>query len=1086
MSIEKILRFSLQYPLGVLLVTSIVAAYGIYSFSRLPIDAVPDITTNQVQINTVLEGLSPLQVEKQVTYVVETALGGIPGLQMTRSISRNGFSQVTAVFDDEVNIYFARQQINERISEVKDHLPEGAEPKMGPISSGLGEIYMWTVDFQHPGGKGAKVKDGSPGWQTDGSYLTPEGHLLKTDAEKASYLRTVQDWIVRPQLKGIKGLAEVDSIGGFVRQYHIEPNIERMIALGLSFDEIVQAVKKNNISIGPGYIERHGEALLVKSDERLDTPHQIETIVVATRAGIPIRIRDIAEVGIGKEMRTGSATRNGHEVVVGTAMMLIGANSRTVSQEVDSKLQEINKTLPSDIELKSVINRTKLVNATIGTVVKNLSEGAFLVIAVLFAFLGYFRAALITAMVIPLSMLMTAIGMVQSKISGNLMSLGAIDFGLIVDGAVIITENCLRRLSEKQHELKRTLRFNERMQEVMAASKEMIQPTVFGQAIIIIVYFPVLALTDVEGKMFHPMAMTVIFALISAFILSLTFVPAMIAVFVTGNLKEKENIVIRGAKNIYSPLIKKTLQNPWMTVGASTAAVVCSFFLFNHLGQEFVPQLDERDIAMHAIRIPSTSLTQSTEMQREVEAAIVKLPEVAYVFSKTGTAEMASDPMPPNVSDSFIMLKAEEEWPNPAMTKNELIEKIEEAVTKIPGNNYEFTQPIEMRFNELISGIRSDVAVKIYGDDFDKMQQTGEEIARVIKNIPGAADVKVTQTDGLPVLDLKMDREAASRLGVNVSDALDVVAIAMGGGKAGQIFEGDRRFDVIVKLPEELRVDHSTLSTLPIPLSTAGNDRKHTHFPYIPLSEVVKLEVSEGLNEILRENGKRFIAVQANVRGTDLGSFVEQVKKRIDEEVKIPEGYWLNFGGQFENMISARNRLLVVVPICFSLIFIFLYTAFNSIRYALLVFTGVPLALTGGIAALWLRDIPFSITAAVGFIALSGIAVLNGLVLISYINQLRQEGLDKEEAITKGSLTRLRPVLMTALVASLGFVPMALATGTGSEVQKPLATVVIGGLISSTFLTLLVLPALYKLFSLEQGAIAASKREEKLEKEFSA
>jgi cobalt-zinc-cadmium resistance protein CzcA len=1062
--IERILRFSLLYPFGILLATLIIAAYGAYSFIRLPIDAVPDITNNQVQVNTVLAGLSPSQVEKQVTYVIETALAGIPGLQMTRSLSRNGFSQVTAIFDDDVNIYFARQQINERLNEIKENLPEGAEPRMGAVSTGLGEIYMWTVDFKHPGGKDARIIEGLPGWQSDGSYLTLEGHRLKTEVEKASYLRTVQDWIIRPQLKGIKGVAGVDSIGGYVRQYHIEPNLERMIALGLSFDQIIQSLRKNNLSIGPGYIENRGESLLVKSDERLDAPGQIETIVVAAREGIPILIRDIAEVGIGKEMRTGSASRNGHEVVVGTALMLIGANSRTVAQSVDKKLYEINQTLPSDIEAIAVINRTKLVNATIRTVAKNLGEGAILVIAILFAFLGYFRAALITALVIPLSMLMTAIGMVHSKISGNLMSLGAIDFGLIVDGAVIITENCLRRLGRKQHELKRDLDFQERIHEVMASSKEMIQPTVFGQAIIIIVYFPILALSGIEGKMFHPMAMTVIFALISAFILSLTFVPAMIAVFVTGRLDERENILVRAAKRFYQPLIAGTLKYPWLAIIGSTLAVLASLLLFYRLGEEFIPTLDEKDIAMHAIRIPSTSLSQSTEMQKEIENTLTRLPEVAYVFSKTGTAEMASDPMPPNVSDTFIMLKPREEWPQPEILKEELIKKVEETVTKIPGNNYEFTQPIEMRFNELISGIRSDLAVKIYGDDFDQMQHAAEEIANVLKSIPGAADVKIAQTSGLPVLDIKIDREAASRLGLNVSDALGVVAIAMGGGKAGQLFEGDKRFDIIVKLPDSLREDPATLSTLPIPLPSNGGD-KNAHFPYVPLSEVATLEAKEGLNEIRRENGKRFIAVQANVRGTDLGSFVEKAKRQISRKVKIPEGYWLGWGGQFENLISARNRLMIVVPVCLGLIFLLLYSALNSVRYAMLVFTGVPLALTGGIIALWLRDMPFSISAAVGFIALSGIAVLNGLVLITYINQLRQEGMETEEAITTGALTRLRPVLMTALVASLGFIPMALATGTGAEVQKPLATVVIGGLISATLLTLLVLPSLYKIFS---------------------
>jgi cobalt-zinc-cadmium resistance protein CzcA len=1065
--IEKILRFSLHNPLIITLFTLLITGFGIYSFIHLPIDAVPDITNNQVQINTTLPGFSPIQMEKQVTYVIETALAGIPGLQMTRSISRNAFSQVTAIFDDDVNIYFARQQINERLNEIKENIPQDAEPRMGPISTGLGEVYMWTVDFKHPNGKGAKLKEGAPGWQKDGSYLTPEGQSLKTDIEKASYLRMVQDWIIKPQLKNVKGLAGIDSIGGYVRQYHVEPNLERMIALGLSFDDIISSLKRNNASIGPGYIEKKGESLLIRSDERLDSPAQIETIVLATREGMPIRVRDIADVIIGKEMRTGSGSKNGHEAVVGTALMLIGANSRTVAQAVDVKLKEINTTLPADIEAKAVLNRTKLVNATIKTVASNLGEGAILVIAVLFLFLGHFKAALITAMVIPLSMLMTATGMVQSKISGNLMSLGAIDFGLIVDGAVIITENCLRRLTQKQKELGRILKPDERLEELMVASKEMIQPTVFGQAIIITVYIPLLTLTGVEGKMFHPMAATVIFALVSAFLLSLTFVPAMIAVFVKGHLKEHENKIIEYAKRLYSPVLDKSLQFPKWAISLGVIFFALSLILFYRLGQEFVPTLDERDIAMHAMRIPSTSLTQSTEMQTMVERMIMKFPQVDYVYSKTGTAEMASDPMPPNVSDTFIILKPKEEWPDPSLNKMGLIELIQTEVAKVPGNNYEFTQPIEMRFNELISGVRSDLAVKIYGDDFDVMQKTADDVAAVLRKIPGSADVKIAQTKGLPVLDVKIDREAASRLGINVSDGLDILAIAAGGGKAGQIFEGDRRFDILVRLPETQREDIKALGNLPIPLPLKENSDNKTkaHFPYIPLSEIAHLKVSEGLNEIRREDGKRFIAVQANVRGKDLGSYVEEAKQKIQNEVKIPDGYWLSWGGQFENLISARQRLFIVVPICLGMIFLLLYTAFNSIRYALLVFSGVPLALTGGIMALWIRDMPFSISAAVGFIALSGIAVLNGLVLITCINQLLAEKKSLRSAIKEGSLMRLRPVLMTALVAALGFVPMALARGTGAEVQKPIATVVIGGLLSSTLLTLILLPALYYVFS---------------------
>ncbi len=784
---------------------------------------------------------------------------------------------------------------------------------------------------------------------------------------------------------------------------------------------------------------------------------------MATRNDIPIRIKDVAKVIIGKEMRTGSATENGREVVIGTAMMLIGANSRTVSMAVDEKMKEINTTLPKDIKAKTVLNRTKLVDATIHTVAKNLSEGALLVIAILFALLGNFRAACITALIIPFSMLMTAIGMVETKISGNLMSLGALDFGLIVDGAVIITENCLRRLSHKQHQMGRILNLGERLEEVVAASTEMIKPTVFGQAIILMVYFPLLTFTGVEGKMFEPMALTVIFALLSAFILSLTFTPAMLAVFVTGKVQEKDNWFIFQAKRLYASLLETTLKNSLVVVLGASFLTLASFFLFTHLGQEFVPTLDEKDLALHAVRIPSTSLTQSTAMQKKVENTLIAFPEVAFVFSKTGTAEMASDPMPPNVSDTFVMLHPSESWANPRQTKLELIEKLETALRQLPGNNYEFTQPIEMRFNELIAGVRSDVAVKIYGDDFDAMQKTANSIARVLNSIPGAADVKVAQTEGLPVLDVNIKKELASRLGLNTADILKVISTSVGGQIAGVLLEGDQRYNIVVRLPEEMRTNQRVLDHLPIPLPEKNGVRS-----FVPLKEIATLDKTEGLNEITRENGKRMIVVESNVRGRDLGSFVMQAKEKINAKVKVPPGYWLDWGGKFQNLLGAKKHLALVVPLCFFLILLLLYSGLHSLRLSLLVFTGVPLALTGGIFALWLRDIPFSISAAVGFIALSGIAVLNGLVMLTSIQALMTPQGSLDKAIAEGALMRLRPVLMTALVASLGFVPMAFAVGTGAEVQKPLATVVIGGLISSTFLTLFVLPALCKLFLLAQ------------------
>ncbi len=1073
--IEKLLNFSLRQRYLIALLVLAVSAFGIYSLRSLPIDAVPDITNNQVQINTVATALSPEEVEKQVTFPVETALAGIPGLENTRSISRNGFSQVTAIFSDDVDIYFARQQVGERISEARESLPDGADPMMGAISTGLGEIYMWTVKFAERKAEQKSV-NGEPGWQSDGSYLTPEGQRLRKDYELAGYLRTVQDWIIRPQLKGVLGVAGVDAIGGYVKQYHVMPDPEKLVSLGLSFTDVINVIEKNNHGIGAGYIERNGEAYVVRADGRIDTAEQLSNIVVANRRGIPIYLKDIAEIGIGKELRTGSASENGQEAVVGTALMLIGANSRIVSDAVDKKIQEVSKSLPAGIEVQPVLNRTKLVDATIKTVEKNLAEGALLVIAILFFLLGNIRAALITATVIPVAMLMTAIGMQRFGISGNLMSLGALDFGLIVDGAVIITENCLSRLGHRQHEEGRLLTLKERLHEVMLGSREMIQPSVFGQAIIIMVYIPLLTFTGVEGKMFEPMAVTVIIALVAAFILSLTFVPAMLAIFVNGKVEEKESRVIHGAKNAYTPMLKASMKMPLTFIGASVLAFVGAVILFFSMGQEFIPQLDEKDVAMHAMRIPSTSLSQSQGMQLEVEKVVSAIPEVAFVYSKTGTAEMAADPMPPNVSDTFIIFKDRKEWPDPDLDKSKLIENLQEAVEKIPGNNYEFTQPIQMRFNELISGVRSDVAVKVYGDNFAAMEVTAAQIAKALQSVNGAADVKIEQTSGLPMLEVKLDKPAIARYGLNVSDVLDVLAISIGGKEAGLVFQGDQRFDIMVRFSESMRNDLSAIENLPILLpneddtSDAG-PTQHKRSLYIPLKEVAKLEIKDGPNQISRENGKRRIVVQANVRGRDIASFVEDAMATLDKQVKLPAGYWLEWGGQFKNLEEAKARLGIVVPACFFAIFLLLFTALGSVRQALLVFSGVPLALTGGIVTLWLRGMPFSISAAVGLIALSGVAVLNGLVLITRINQLVKEGMQPHDAILNGSLSRLRPVLMTALVASLGFVPMAIASGAGAEVQKPLATVVIGGLVTATILTLLVLPAIYKRFNLADDVL---------------
>lgn len=1060
--LEHILGFSIRHRVMMVLLTLALAVLGGFSLARLPIDAVPDITNQQVQINTLSPGLSPTDIEKQVTFPIETALAGIRGLDYTRSLSRNGFSQVTAVFLDDVDIYFARQQVTERLLEARENLPPGTEPRMGPIATGLGEIYMWTVEYVHPEGRGAAVANDAPGWQADGGYLTPEGQRLSQAFEQAAYLRTVQDWIVRPQIKTVPGVAGVDAIGGYVKQYHVQPDPSKLLAYGLTFQDLIAALERNNANVGAGYIESRGEAFQVRSEGRIADAGQIAGIVVGARGGTPIYVRDVAEVGIGKELRTGAASENGEEVVIGTALMRIGENSRAVAAAVDAKLKDIGKALPPDVRIKPVLNRTLLVDATIKTVRNNLAEGAALVIAVLFWILGNLRAALITALIIPLAMLMTATGMAQGGLSGNLMSLGALDFGLIVDGAVIIVENCLRHLAERQHALGRRLSLDERLQEVGLSARQVVQPSVFGQAIIITVYLPILSLTGIEGKMFHPMAATVILALLSAFALSLTFVPAMVALLFRGDVAEKDNRFMRAAKAAYLPLLTAGLRRPGRIVAVAAVAFAGALWLFTRLGQEFVPTLDEKNLAVQSIRIPSTSLTQSLAMQMRVEKTVAQFPEVAYVFGKTGTAEMATDPMPPNASDTLVMLKPQRDWPEPGKSKDELIGQLEKALEQLPGNQYEFTQPIQMRFNELIAGVRSDVAVKLYGDDFGIMQPLARRIGRLLQDVPGAADVKVEQTSGLPILSVIVDRAAIARYGLNVADVQDVIAIAVGGRNAGLVFEGDRRYALVVRLPETLRGDVAALRQLSIPLPQGATGQGQTQF--LPLGEVARIEVAEGLNQVSRENGKRRIVVQANVRGRDLGSFVTEARQRLDAELRLPAGYWLDWGGQFENLVKAKARLQIVVPGCFFLIFLLLFSAFNSAKQALLIFSGVPFALIGGVLALWLRGIPFSITAAVGFIALSGVAVLNGLVMLSFINQLRNEGVPLEQAITQGAVTRLRPVLMTALVASLGFVPMALATGTGAEVQKPLATVVIGGLISSTLLTLLVLPLLYRLF----------------------
>ncbi|OAI02012.1 MULTISPECIES: CusA/CzcA family heavy metal efflux RND transporter [Methylomonas] len=1033
---ERLIRLAIEHRWLVILAVLGMAGLGIFNYTILPIDAVPDITNVQVQINTTAPGYSPLETEQRITYPIETVMAGLPNLEQTRSLSRYGLSQVTVIFQDGTDVYFARQLVNQRIQEAKDKMPAGITPAMGPISTGLGEIYLWIVEAQ----EGAKKPDGSPYTATD--------------------LREIQDWIIKPQLRNVPGVTEINSIGGYAKQYQVAPIPEKLASYGLTLQDIVTALDRNNNNVGAGYIEKRGEQYLIRAPGQVHSMEDIRNIILGNVQGVPIRIRDVGEVEIGRELRTGAATENGREMVLGTVFMLIGQNSRAVSQAVDKKMADINRTLPEGVQAVTVYDRTVLVDKAINTVKKNLTEGAILVIVILFLFLGNIRAAIITAMVIPLSMLFTFTGMVTYQVSANLMSLGALDFGVIIDGAVVIVENCVRRLAHAQEQHGRSLTRHERFHEVFTASKEARRALLFGQLIIMVVYLPIFALTGVEGKMFHPMAFTVVIALVGAMILSVTFIPAAVALFIGDKVAEKDNVVMQTAKRVYAPVLIGVMRNKPVVLTFTLVAVMLSGLLATRMGSEFVPSLNEGDFAIQALRIPGTSLSQSVTMQQQIEATLKQqFPEIERIFARTGTAEIASDPMPPNISDGYIMLKPREQWPEPDKSRDDLLAAIQAAANKLPGNLYEFSQPIQLRFNELISGVRSDVAVKVFGDDMDVLNDTATEISAVMEAIPGASEVKVEQTTGLPMLTLNIDRDKTSRYGLNVGDVQDAVATAIGGTEAGTLFEGDRRFDIIVRLPESLRSNLDAINRLPISLPRGQNRDGQTS--YIPLAEVASLEMAPGPNQISRENGKRRIVISANVRGRDIGSFVAEAEQKLQQKVKIPSGYWTSWGGQFEQLQSAAHRLQIVVPVALILVFTLLFMMFGNAKDGLLVFSGIPFALTGGLVALWLRDIPMSISAAVGFIALSGVAVLNGLVMIAFIRSLRDEGMSLDKAIVEGALTRLRPVLMTALVASFGFVPMAIATGTGAEVQRPLATVVIGGILSSTMLTLLVLPILY-------------------------
>ena len=1028
--IESILRLAIERRGLMLMLIILVIGMGLFSYQKLPIDAVPDITNVQVQINTQAPGYSPLETEQRITFVVETALAGLPELSYTRSLSRYGLSQVTAVFDEGTDLYFARNLINTQLGAIKSELPEGLAPEMGPIATGLGEIYMYTLRAE-------------------------QGAIQKNDEPyNAMALREIHDWIVKPQLALVKGITEVNAIGGFVKQYHVNPDPQKMLNFDIALSDIHRALQRNNANQGAGFIERFGQQILVRSQGQLQTLSDIENVVIKRINTSPIAVKDIGSVAIGKELRTGAATQEGEETVLGTAMMLVGENSRAVAQSVAQKVKEIQSSLPDGIVIEPVYDRTLLVDKAIDTVQKNLVEGALLVIVILFILLGNIRAALITAAVIPLAMLATITGMVNTGVSANLMSLGALDFGLIVDGTVIIVENCIRRLSESQKRSGAILPLKDRLELVFQGSNEVIRPSLFGILIITVVYIPLFTLTGVEGKMFQPMAATVIMALIAAMLFSITIVPAAVAMFMGGKVSETESFIIVAAKSLYRPIIHTALKLPWLVLIGSAVLVVSSIWTATRLGSEFIPQLDEGDIALHAMRIPGTGIEQAVAMQKTLESTLMEYEQVLTVFGKTGTAEVATDAMPPNVTDTFVMLKPRAQWPDPELSKVDFVDTLAQDLQGVAGNNYEFTQPIQMRFNELISGVRADLGIKVFGDDLSTLVASANDILSVLQSIEGVADARLEQVDDIPIFTINPKPVELAQYGLDVADLQEWIASAIGGNTAGLIFEGDRRFELLVRFDEGIRTDLDAIGSLPIVIS---DDE------FVPLAEVATLAYSSVPNQISRENGKRRVVVTANVRERDLGSFVDEAKIKISEQVTLPAGYWLDYGGTFEQLESASKRLSIVVPATLFLILVLLVVVFGSFRDALIIFTGVPLALTGGVFALWMRDMPLSISAGVGFIALSGIAVLNGLVMLSFIKQRLLETGDLINSIVDGAITRLRPVLMTALVASLGFVPMALNVGTGAEVQRPLATVVIGGIISSTILTLVVLPVLYRM-----------------------
>ena len=1035
--INKIFEFALRQRVFVLLAVMGLVAVGIISALRLPIDAVPDITNVQVQINTSLPSLAPEEIEKLVTYPIEIEMGGIQNLVEIRSISKFGLSQVTLIFEEGTDIYRARQLVSERLQNVTKELPEGTEPpQMSPISTGLGEIYFYVL-----------------------KYREEATNKPATEYERLMQLKLVQDFIVAPMLVSVQGVTEVNTSGGYDKQIVVFPDPQKLMSVGLTYGELAKAIGENTENAGGSVVEQAGENITIRSVGRVYKAEEIAQLPVKFGAGkTAIRVKDVAEVGIGSQVRTGSATYNGEEAMIGVAMMLLGENSRLVAQRAHDRVAEIQKRLPPGMEIKTVYNRTELVDRTIATVEKNLFEGAILVVIVLMLLLGNVRAAIIVALAIPLSMLFAITGMVQTKVSGNLMSLGAIDFGLIVDGAVVLAENIVRMLAHRQKELGRLLNKGERIHTILSACKQVGRPMVFGVAIITIVYFPILSLTGVEGKMFKPMAETVIFALIGALILALTAVPVLCSFFMTRKVSEEDNFLIRAAKWVYTPLLDWALRWRWVVVTGAVGLFVLAAYTFTTLGAVFVPKLDEGSMAIQMIRTTSIGLDASLKMQKEAEKYLLKsFPEITHIIARLGTPAVATDPMGVNVSDTYTLLRPPKEWrkvDGRTLTKDELANLMSEELSlHFPGQAILFTQPIELRFNELLSGVRADIAIKVFGEDYEVLEPLAAQVREIVEGIPGAADVEFDAVGKTPLFEVSMDREAMTRYNVQAAEVNELIHAAFAGQDAGMVLDGIYRYPVVVRLPEEARRNLSAVAEMPVRTDDGG---------LISLKQVANMNIAERVNTINREAIQRRMTIMVNLRGRDTESFVNETREKIQAAVTLPDGYHIEFGGNFKNLQEARARLAIVVPVALTLIFLLIFGAFGSLRQAILVYTGIPLAVTGGVFALWLRDMPFSISAGIGFIALSGVAVLNGVVLITFFNQLREEGKNVREAVKEGAMTRLRPVLMTALVASLGFVPMALATSAGAEVQRPLATVVIGGIISSTFLTLVLLPTLYE------------------------